>query len=204
MQHCKIVLEPAPTGWLTPAPRQPSTAAPTHAPSKAALSAVVVATTIVLSLLAGCANPSAVHAGHGQVSRADPGHLAAAPMADDARVPVAFPDMMKSHTLANMRDHLLALAEIQDRLARGAFDEASDIAEQRLGLSSLALHGAHEVAAFMPQGMQDAGTAMHRSASRFALVARDASATGELKAALAALAAVSQTCVGCHAGYRLR
>jgi hypothetical protein len=204
MQHRKNLLESVPTGWLTPAPHQPSTPAPRHVPLNAPLKAAAVATTIVLTLLSGCANPSAVHAGHGQVSSAGPGRLVAAPMADDGRVPVAFPDMMKSHTLANMRDHLLALAEIQDRLARGAFDEASDIAEQRLGMSSLALHGAHEVAAFMPQGMQDAGTAMHRSASRFALVARDASATGELKAALAALAAVSQTCVGCHAGYRLR
>ena len=117
---------------------------------------------------------------------------------------VRFPEMLRTHTLANMRDHLLALAEIQDQLARGAYDKASDIAEQRLGMSSLGLHGAHDVATFMPQGMQAAGTAMHRSASQFAIVAKDASVTGDLKGSLAALARVSQTCVACHAAYRIQ
>jgi hypothetical protein len=192
-----------------PPPHAP-TRARTHTPQNLPLKSAICAATAVLTLLAGCAGPAGEHAGHGPTSGPNPDTSAASPVADhdrdtrDTRMPVAFPDMMKTHTLANMRDHLLALAEIQDRLARGAYDQASDIAEQRLGMSSLALHGAHEVAAFMPQGMQDAGTAMHRSASRFAIVARDASVTGDLKGALAALAAVSQTCVGCHAGYRLR
>ena len=52
--------------------------------------------------------------------------------------------------------------------------------------------------------MQDAGTAMHRSASRFAIVAKDASVTGDLEGSLAALADVSQTCVACHAAYRIQ
>ena len=117
---------------------------------------------------------------------------------------VRFPEMMRAHTLANMRDHLLALTEIQDALARGAYDGASDIAEQRLGMSSLGLHGAHDVAQFMPPGMQAAGTAMHRSASQFAIVAKDASVTGDLKGGVAALARVSQTCVACHAAYRIQ
>jgi hypothetical protein len=123
--------------------------------------------------------------------------------AADARRLVAFPEPLRTHTLANMRDHLLALGEIQDALARSQFDQAADIAEQRLGMSSLKSHGAHDVAKFMPQGMQDAGTAMHRAASQFATVAKDASVTGDLKPALAALARVNQTCVACHAGYRL-
>ena len=115
-----------------------------------------------------------------------------------------FPETLRTHTLANMRDHLLALAEIQDQLARGAYDKASEIAEQRLGMSLLGLHGAHDVAKFMPQGMQAAGTALHRSASQFAIVAKDASVTGDLKGSLAALARVSQTCVACHAAYRIK
>ncbi len=89
-------------------------------------------------------------------------------------------------------------------MSRGAYDKASEIAEQRLGMSSLGLHGAHDVAKFMPEGMQAAGTAMHRSASRFAIVAKDASVTGDLKASLVALATVSQTCVACHAAYRIK
>ncbi len=155
-------------------------------------------------ILAGCATPSGEHAAHvHQPAKASADHAAHAATADP-RVWVRFPDVMRAHTLTNMRDHLLALAEIQDQLARGAFDKASEIAEQRLGMSSLGLHGAHDVAKFMPPGMQAAGTAMHRSASQFALVAKDASVTGDLKGSLAALARVSQTCVACHAAYRIQ
>jgi hypothetical protein len=158
----------------------------------------------MVAILAGCAVPSGDHVAHAhRPSHAAADHAALAPGAD-SRVMVQFPEMLRTHTLANMRDHLLALAEIQDQLARGAYDKASDIAEQRLGMSSLGLHSAHDVAKFMPQGMQAAGTAMHRSASQFAIVAKDASVTGDLKGSLAALATVSQTCVACHAAYRIQ
>jgi hypothetical protein len=121
----------------------------------------------------------------------------------DTRVGVRFPEPLRTHTLANMRDHLATIQQIQDALARGEFERAAQAAETRLGLSSLAAHGAHDVAKFMPQAMQDAGSAMHRAASRFAIAATSASATGELKAPLAALAEVSAQCVACHAAYRL-
>ncbi|MEY4748810.1 MAG: hypothetical protein RIQ60_1024 [Pseudomonadota bacterium] len=124
--------------------------------------------------------------------------------AADTRQAVAFPAPMKEHTLTNMRDHLLALAQIQEALGRGAFDAAGQIAEQRLGMSSLQSHGAHEVAGFMPEGMQAAGQAMHRSASRFAVEAQNSSASGDVKPALAALASLTQACVACHASYRLK
>jgi cytochrome c556 len=71
-------------------------------------------------------------------------------------------------------------------------------------MSSLRSHGAHDVSKFMPQGMQEAGSAMHRAASRFAIVAMDSGVTGDLKPALAAFAAVTAQCVGCHAGYRIK
>ncbi len=122
----------------------------------------------------------------------------------DTRQAVRFPKALREHTLANMRDHLLALQEIQAALALQEYDKAADIAEQRLGMSSLALHGAHDVAKYMPKGMQDAGTAMHRNASRFAVAAKDAGATGDVKPALAALAATTAQCVACHAGYRVK
>lgn len=130
--------------------------------------------------------------------------MQAPPQLADSREFVKFPPPMVEHTLANMRDHLLALQEIQDHLGQGHFDVAARIAEGRLGLSSLGLHGAHDVAPFMPQGMQDAGTAMHKAASRFAVTATDAGVTNDYKAALASLAQVTATCVACHAGYRIR
>jgi hypothetical protein len=123
--------------------------------------------------------------------------------AADGRERVKFPEAMKEHTLANMRDHLLALQEIQTALAAAEYDRAADIAEMRLGMSSLTAHGAHESSRFMPKGMQDAGGAMHRSASRFATAAKDAAVTGEIRPAVGALAEVMAGCVACHAGYRL-
>jgi len=39
----------------------------------------------------------------------------------DARIKVDLPDMMKEHMLGSMRDHLLAVHEIQAALAKGHF-----------------------------------------------------------------------------------
>ena len=121
----------------------------------------------------------------------------------DGRQLVKFPEPLRLHTIASMRDHLLALQEIDLALSRNDFDQASRVAEQRLGMSSLELHGAAHVAPYMPQGMQDTGTAMHRAASRFAVEAQTASVSNDVRPALAALATVMQQCVACHAAYRL-
>ena len=51
----------------------------------------------------------------------------------DGRQLVQFPEPMRVHTIASMRDHLLALQEIDEALSRNDFDKASRVAEQRLG-----------------------------------------------------------------------
>ena len=166
---------------------------------------------IVLLIAASLSNGCAVQAPQGHSPLADdapaPGsrdpHAGHGASADPRRL-VSFPDDMRTHTLTSMRDHLLALAQIQDALASGAFDAAAQIAEQRLGMTSLKAHGAHESSKFMPQGMQEIGTAMHHGASRFAIEAQNASASGDPRPALAALARTTQACVACHAGYRLQ
>ena len=146
-------------------------------------------------LAAGCVPIStADHAGHA-------GHDAPA---GDGRQTVDFPEPLRTHTLANMRDHLAAMQEIQQALAEGAYDRAADLSEKRLGMTSLAAHGAHDVAKFMPEGMQSIGSEMHRSASRFAVEAANAGATGNVKPALAALARVTRQCVACHASFRMK
>jgi hypothetical protein len=121
----------------------------------------------------------------------------------DTRQRVTFPDALCDHTLANMRDHLSALGELQDALDPGRFNTAVELAEQRVGMSSLMQHGAREVARFMPQGMQGAGTTMHRTASQLATIAKDASVTSDLRPAPTALARLNKSRVACHAGYRL-
>ena len=139
-----------------------------------------------------------MHAAHMQA-----GAAAGAAPSEDRRQAVRFPAPLREHTLANMRDHLLVLQQVQAALADQQFDRAAELAEGRLGMSSLGMHGAHEVAPYMPRGMQDAGTAMHRSASRLALAARDAAATGDSRPVLAPLAELTATCVACHAAYRI-
>ena len=121
----------------------------------------------------------------------------------DGRQLVKFPEPMRLHTITSMRDHLLALQEIDIALSKNDFDKAAGVAEQRLGMSSLELHGAAHIAPYMPQGMQDFGTQMHRSASRFAVEAQNASVSNDVRPALAALGMVMQQCVACHATYRL-
>ncbi len=119
---------------------------------------------------------------------------------EDAREAVAMPAMMKDHMLGNMRDHLRALHEIQAALAKGDLDRAGDIAEARIGMSSLASHNAAHMAPYMPNGMQTIGTNMHHAASRFAITAKE----GDLPKALEALSRISEQCVACHAAYRLK
>lgn len=117
----------------------------------------------------------------------------------DTRTKVDFPAMMKNHMLGNMRDHLLALHEIQMALAKGELDKAGDIAEARIGMSSLISHNAAHMAPYMPKGMQAIGTEMHHAASRFAMTAKE----GELPRALEGLSKVTEQCVACHMGYRV-
>ena len=123
--------------------------------------------------------------------------------ADDSRQLVEFPDMMKNHMLANMRDHLVSLTEIQQYIASGDFEKASDVAEERLGLSSLDDHDAAHMAQMMPKEMQEIGTGMHKAASKFALSIEEAGASGDIKPALGVLAVLMQKCVSCHSAYRV-
>ncbi len=116
----------------------------------------------------------------------------------DTRQLVEFPEMMRTHMLGNMRDHLVAIDEILTHLAADELEKAADVAESRLGFSSLESHGASHIAKFMPESMAEAGTAMHRAASQFARVAQE----GEALAAYKKLRDITAACTACHAGYR--
>ncbi len=124
----------------------------------------------------------------------------AAASAEDVRELVQFPGMMQAHMLANMRDHLAAIDEILRYLASGQPDKAAEVAEYRIGMSSLESHGAGHMAGFMPEGMRNAGSAMHHAASRLALKLQE----GDTQAAYSALSEVTAACVACHAAYRIR
>ena len=119
---------------------------------------------------------------------------------EDSRQLVELPEMMQQHMMSNMRDHLVAINEILINMANGQLDQAAEVAELRLGMSSLKSHGASHMAKFMPEGMRQAGTSMHRAASRFALKAQE----GEVLPAYSALSDITSACVACHSDYRIR
>jgi hypothetical protein len=120
--------------------------------------------------------------------------------ADDERQLVELPPMMQSHMLMNMRDHLTSLNAILQHLDKSELDQAAEVAENRLGMSSLTLHGASHLAKFMPEGMSRIGTSMHQAASRFALKAQE----GDPLPAYHALTEITAACVACHTAYRIR
>lgn len=127
----------------------------------------------------------------------------AAPV-QDARIVVHFPEEFRLNTLANMRDHLLALGEIHEALSREEYEKAGEIAERRLGMSALQSHGAFERSKFMPKAMQAIGSEMHHTASRLAIAAHDAAVTGEIKPTLSQLGLLTRQCVACHEGFRVQ
>jgi hypothetical protein len=149
---------------------------------------------LVFLLISGIAISGYVFAQHH-------GHKA---LVADTRVAVEFPAPMREHILTNMRDHLLAISQIQEAMGNGKFDKAAEIAENRLGQTALKTHNAYENSKFMPKGMQEIGTQMHRSASKFAIEVQNSSATGDMKPAMLALSKTTQACVACHAGYKLK
>lgn len=127
--------------------------------------------------------------------------------ADDGRELVSLPPMMQDHMLANMRDHLASLNEILALLAVEKYDQAASVAEKRLGMSSLGLHGAAHMAPYMPEPMRAAGEAMHHAASRFALSAQDADIERSydgMRNLAGALGEITAACTACHAAYRIR
>ena len=119
---------------------------------------------------------------------------------NDTRLMVELPAPMKAHMLENMRGHLLVIDQLLKFLSEEKFDEAADLAEAELGMSSLHKHGAHHIAPYYPKGMRLAGQTMHKSASQFSRVAQE----GDTLAALKALSKVTAACTACHAGYKVQ
>jgi len=95
-----------------------------HAAMRASIVAALVFATPALAQHAGATGP--------KPSKAE----------GDARTIISLSEPMRQHMLANMRDHLRSLQEITAALSTGAYDKAADIAESRLGLTSLDAHGA--------------------------------------------------------------
>jgi len=120
----------------------------------------------------------------------------------DLRQLVTMPEQTRKLMREDMLDHLSALNEIIGYLAENNLDTAAEVAETRMGKSSMGKHRGTGMGPgkFMPAEMRKIGWGMHESASEFSQVAKD----GDLKSAYNALQKVTSSCVACHYSYRTR
>ena len=120
----------------------------------------------------------------------------------DHRQLVAMPDEASQLMRKDMLEHLSALNEIIALLVENNLDAAADVAETRMGKSSMGKHRATGMGPgrFMPVEMRNIGWGMHESASELSQAARE----GNLKGAYSALQKVTASCVACHYSYRTR
>jgi len=120
----------------------------------------------------------------------------------DLRQLVSMPDQAREFMRKDMLDHLSALNEIIGYLASNNLDAAADVAETRMGRSSMGKHRGTGMGPgrFMPLEMRNLGWGMHDAASEFSQIAKQ----GDLKSAYSALQKVTGSCVACHYSYRTR
>lgn len=123
---------------------------------------------------------------------------------DDKRTLVEMPAETQQILRSMMRDHLLVLSELLGHVADNSLATAAEVAEQRLGKSSMGKHrGTHRgmgPGRFMPKEMKKIGHGMHEAASHFATVAE----SGDVSESYAALQGIVAACVACHSSYRIR
>ena len=120
----------------------------------------------------------------------------------DPRQLVELPDLARKLMREDMLDHLSALNEIIVHLAANDLGAAADVAESRMGMSSMGKHRGTGMGPgkFMPTEMRDIGWGMHEAATEFSQLAKK----GDLKSAYGALQKVTGSCVACHYTYRTR
>ncbi len=122
--------------------------------------------------------------------------------AGDNRQLVSMPDETLQLLRQDMLDHLAALNEIIGLLAENKLDAAAELAETRMGKSSMGKHRGTGMGPgrYMPPEMRNLGWGMHESATEFSQVAGE----GNSKAAYGALQKLTTSCVACHYSYRTR
>lgn len=120
----------------------------------------------------------------------------------DHRQLVEMPSQTRAFIRQDMLDHLTAINQIVADLGKNDLKSAADVAEQQLGVSTMGKYRGSPYAPgrFMPAGMRNMGSTMHKAASDFAKVARE----GDAKQAYVALEKVTSSCIGCHFSFRTK
>lgn len=126
---------------------------------------------------------------------------AAIPVTDHRQL-IALPEASRALMRQEMLDHLTTLTQIFAALAEGDLAQAAEVAETRMGESSMGKYAATGMGPgrFMPNEMRMIGWDMHAAASEFARVVKK----GDARAAQASLQKLTSTCVACHLSYRTR
>ena len=124
------------------------------------------------------------------------------PAAEDYRQLIEIPAQSRKLMRDDMLDHLSALNEIIGLLADNKLDAVAEVAEKRLGKSSMGKHRGTGMGPgrFMPPEMRNIGWGMHDAASELAQHAKKGDLTGSYQA----LQKVTAACVACHFSYRTR
>jgi hypothetical protein len=143
----------------------------------------------------------AFHPAHSEEAVGNPQQEKGTP-SGDLRQLVSMPDQAREFMRNDMLDHLSALNEIIGYLSSNNLDAAADVAETRMGRSSMGKHRGTGMGPgrFMPLEMRNLGWSMHDAASEFSKIAKK----GDLKSTYSALQKVTSSCVACHYTYRTR
>jgi len=156
-----------------------------------ATTALLLATTASPFMLAARADETA--------AKAKP---AASEARGDLRQMVAMPEEARQLMREEMLGHLAALNEMIGLLAENKLSVAAEVAETRMGKSSMGKNRATGAGPgrYMPLEMRNLGWGMHEQASEFARLARE----GREKELNGALQKITAACVVCHYSYRTR
>ena len=114
---------------------------------------------------------------------------------NDGRISLGLSPEMKQHQLANMRSHLEAVQSIVGSIAKQEFDQASEIAHSKLGLTEEMQQMCNM---FNNDGFRELGLAFHKSGD----VLGDTLATKDTNKSLRALQDTLGYCVQCHSTFR--
>lgn len=116
-------------------------------------------------------------------------------MQPDERISLGVQGPMKQHQLANMRARLEAISDIVDALARGEFDQASETAHLKLGLTPQMKKMCNN---FKQDDFRTLAFSFHESGDELARVLK----SHDMSASLQALRTTMQFCTTCHSTYR--
>lgn len=114
---------------------------------------------------------------------------------NDHRISLGLNAMQKQHQLRNMRSHLEAVQNILALLSREKYEEASEVAFEKLGSTT---EMKLMCSSFGNEKFENLGLSFHESADEMSEVFK----TGDKNKSLRALSKTLNYCVQCHAAFR--